>query len=243
MKENKYDSDSFFDKYSQMDRSVKGLAGAGEWHELKKALPDFAGKSVLDLGCGFGWHCRYAAENGAKSVTGVDISQKMLEKAEEINGLPIIKYICTPIEDFAYPQDVFNIVISSLAIHYLADFAALTKKIRRTLSTGGAFVFSVEHPTFTAYGPQKWHCENGKRLHWPVDRYFDEGPRSAEFLGENVTKYHRTLATYIETLLENGFEITKVSEPSPTPEAIENVPEMKDETRRPIFLIVAARKK
>ncbi len=63
--ENPYDKKKFFEKYSRMDRSVKGLQGAGEWHELKKMLPDFKGKRVLDLGCGFGWHCRYAAENGA----------------------------------------------------------------------------------------------------------------------------------------------------------------------------------
>lgn len=57
MKQNKYDEDSFFRKCSQMDRSVKGLAGAGEWKTLERMLPDFHGKRVLDLGCGFGWHC------------------------------------------------------------------------------------------------------------------------------------------------------------------------------------------
>lgn len=122
----------------------------------------------------------------------------MLKKTEKINGLPIIEYKCTPIEDFAYPQDAFNIVISSLAIHYPAGFAALTKKIRRTLSTGGAFAFSVEHPTFTAYGQQKRHCENGKRLHWPVDRYFDEGPEKRRISRRKRYQIkHRTLATYL----------------------------------------------
>ena len=53
MKENKYDDERFFGQYSQMSRSVQGLRGAGEWHELKKMLPDFNGKRVLDLGCGF----------------------------------------------------------------------------------------------------------------------------------------------------------------------------------------------
>ena len=54
--ENTYDRKEFFEKYSQMERSVKGLEGAGEWHELQKLLPDFSGKRVLDLGCGFGWY-------------------------------------------------------------------------------------------------------------------------------------------------------------------------------------------
>jgi len=65
-----------------MGRSVNGLEAAGEWHELKKMLPNFQDKKVLDLGCGFGWHCGFAIENGANSVIGVDISQKMLSEAK-----------------------------------------------------------------------------------------------------------------------------------------------------------------
>ena len=48
MKENRYDDPLFFEKYSQMSRSRLGLAGAGEWEDLQKLLPDFAGKQVLD---------------------------------------------------------------------------------------------------------------------------------------------------------------------------------------------------
>ena len=77
MKENKYDDNIFFQKYSQMSRSQQGLAGAGEWETLRKLLPDFKDKRVLDLGCGYGWHCIYAMEHGASSVVGVDISHKM----------------------------------------------------------------------------------------------------------------------------------------------------------------------
>ena len=51
MKQNQYDNDSFFRKYSQMDRSVKGLAGAGEWKTLERMQPDLHGKRELDLGC------------------------------------------------------------------------------------------------------------------------------------------------------------------------------------------------
>ena len=99
MKENKYDDERFFGQYSQMSRSVQGLRGAGEWHELKKMLPDFNGKRVLDLGCGFGWHCRYAIERGATFALGIDLSGKMLDKAREINPSPLIEYKRIAIED------------------------------------------------------------------------------------------------------------------------------------------------
>lgn len=85
MKENKYDNETFFEQYSQMSRSINGLKGAGEWHVLKQMLPDFTNKRVLDLGCGFGWHCEYAVEHGAKAVVGIDISKKCWKKhAKEI---------------------------------------------------------------------------------------------------------------------------------------------------------------
>ena len=83
MKENKYNEKTFFEKYSQMSRSKQGLAGAGEWKTLEPLLPDFRGKAVLDLGCGYGWHCIYAAEHGAKQVIGIDISDRMLAVARE----------------------------------------------------------------------------------------------------------------------------------------------------------------
>lgn len=109
MKENKYDDLAFFEKYKRMNRSQNGLEGAGEWYVLRKILPDFTRKDVLDLGCGFGWHCRYAVENGAKSAIGVDISEKMLEKAKEINNLNGIEYVRKALEDVDYSAEKFDV--------------------------------------------------------------------------------------------------------------------------------------
>ena len=125
MKENKYDDAAFFQQYSQMPRSVLGLQGAGEWHALKKLLPDFQGKRVLDLGCGFGWHCRYAAEGGAGQVVGIDLSRRMLQQAQERNHAPNITYRRMSMEEYEYPAGEFDVVISSLAFHYVEDFASL----------------------------------------------------------------------------------------------------------------------
>lgn len=244
MKENKYDNNRFFNQYSQMSRSIEGLKGAGEWHVLKKVLPDFTNKKVLDLGCGFGWHCIYAIEHGAKFVTGIDISEKMLEEARKKNASSSIEYKRIAIEDFEFQPNSYNIVISSLTFHYLESFIDICQKINTCLTTGGSFVFSVEHPIYTAHGIQDWfYDQEGTRIHWPVDHYFSEGKRKATFLGEEVIKYHKTLTTYINSLLQTGFEICELIEPQPETTMLNSIPEMKDELRRPMMLIISARKK
>ena len=235
-----YDDEVFFRKYSQMDRSRKGLDGAGEWHELQKLLPDFQGKSVLDLGCGYGWHCKYAAGQGAARVLGVDLSARMLAEAAARNGDGRIEYRQGDMEELELPEGSFDVVLSSLAFHYVRAFPALVRNISGWLKPGGEFIFSVEHPVFTAYGSQDWHYDgDGKILHFPVDRYFLEGQRDTVFLGERVRKYHRTLTSYLDLLLKDGFFLRRVVEPQP-PEEMMCLPGMRDELRRPMMLLVSA---
>lgn len=225
-----------------MPRSQLGLRGAGEWRALEALLPDFRGRQVLDLGCGYGWHCKYAADHGAAQVLGVDLSEKMLETARQKNSGPGIAYRRAAMEDLDFPAGRFDVVFSSLAFHYVRDFGPLVRRIAAWLRPGGDFVFSVEHPVFTAYGSQDWYYDPaGNILHFPVDRYYYEGQRDAVFLGEHVVKYHRTLTTYLDTLLQNGFALRRVVEPQP-PEDWMDLPGMRDEMRRPMMLLVAAKK-
>ena len=67
--------------------------------------------------------------------------------------------------------------------------------------------------------------------------------RKACFLGEQVEKYHKTLTTYLNTLIDTGFEIKRIIEPQPTEQFLKDIPDMADELRRPMMLVVAARKK
>lgn len=243
MKQNKYDDANFFSAYKKMKRSVKGLDGAGEWNVVKELLPEFQNKRVLDLGCGFGWHCRYARDQQAKSVIGVDLSEKMLQKAREMTNDSFISYIKMPIEDINFSDSQFDIVISSLAFHYIESFDTICKKVYGCLKPGGSFVFSVEHPIFTSRNEQDWYYDDrGNRLHWAVDNYQSEGLRETTFLTENVIKYHRTFSTYINDLINAGFSIRTVKEPIPSEEMLKCIPEMKDELRRPMFLIISAEK-
>lgn len=241
MKQNKYDDPAFFKNYSQMNRSLQGLSAAGEWPAFRKLFPNLQDKRVLDLGCGFGWHCRYARQQQVRSVVGVDISEKMLERARELTNDPAIEYRQLPMEEVDFPAKEFDVVISSLAIHYVEDFQSICQKIHRFLVPGGSFVLSVEHPIFTARAEQDWYYNaEGERLHWPVDDYQKEGLRQAQFLEMNVKKHHRSIAIYFNTLIQAGFRITEVSEPEPTPETLAKYPEMQDEYRRPMFLMMAA---
>ena len=244
MKQNKYDDPAFYANYSQMARSIGGLDAAGEWPAFRALLPKLRDKKVLDLGCGFGWHCRYAREQLAQSVVGVDLSEKMLARARENTNDAAIEYRRIAIEDIDFAAGEFDVVLSSLALHYVERFDVACRKVHHCLEPGGAFVLSVEHPIFTALAAQDWYYgQQAERLHWPVDHYQEEGPRQARFLGHDVMKYHRTVATYVNMLIDAGFTLTKLCEPQPTQELLDRHPEWQDETRRPMFLLMAAVKR
>ena len=117
MKQNKYDDPAFFANYRQMARSIGGLKEAGEWTAFRQLLPELRDKRVLDLGCGFGWHCRYAREQQAHSVVGVDLSEKMLARAKASTNDAAIEYRRLAIEDIDFSAGAFDVVLSSLALH------------------------------------------------------------------------------------------------------------------------------
>lgn len=147
MKQNKYDDTNFFSAYKQMPRSIGGLEAAGEWHVLQPLIPDLHNKSVLDLGCGLGWHCLYAREQQASSVVGVDISEKMLQEAREKTDDPAISYIQMPIEDIEFASEQFDVVISSLALHYVKSLKLSVARFILTLSQAAALYFQWSIPS------------------------------------------------------------------------------------------------
>jgi 2-polyprenyl-3-methyl-5-hydroxy-6-metoxy-1,4-benzoquinol methylase len=157
MKQNKYDDLGFFEKYSEMPRSMNGLQAAGEWPVLREMLPVLRDKRVLDLGCGYGWHCKYACDQQARSVVGVDLSEKMLAYAREHNNDSSIEYRKLAMEDISFTAGEFDVVISSLALHYVEEFELVCRKIHHCLVHGGNFILSVEHPIFTALAAQDWY--------------------------------------------------------------------------------------
>ncbi len=237
---NQYDNEKFYADYALTERSKHGLDGAGEWRQFKRLLPKFEGKNVLDLGCGYGWHCKYAADDGAANVLGIDSSEKMIETARLKNAHPVITYRVCGIDEFRYPKNRYDCIISNLALHYVSDLQSVYAKVYYSMKTGGVFVFNIEHPVFTAGVNQQWiYSSDGTPLYWPVDDYFYSGRRLTRFLGNDIEKYHRTLTEILSGLLNCGFRLDAVEEAVPCEEQ-RNLPEMKAEMRRPQMLLVKA---
>ena len=240
MTQNIYDNEEFFDGYSRLGRSVAGLEGAAEWPALRAMLPPLRGARVLDLGCGFGWFCRWAREQGAAQILGIDVSEKMLARARAEIADPAIAYERTDLEQVELPAHAFDLVYSSLAFHYLENLDRLMAQVHRALVPGGRLVCSVEHPIYTAPTQPEWLDGPDGRKRWPIDSYLVEGPRSTDWLAKGVIKHHRTLTTYFDLLTGLGFTVRRVEEWAPTPEQIAARVSLAEELDRPMFLLIAA---
>jgi ubiquinone/menaquinone biosynthesis C-methylase UbiE len=244
MKQNIYDIPGFFEGYKRMRDNRAGLNEILEHPAMLALLPEIKGMDVLDLGCGAGELCRRLSALGAHQVTGVDISNNMLQLAQK-DAPPGINFQNKAMEDLEFAADTFDLVVSSLAFHYVKDLYTLLQKIQIWLKPSGILLFSTEHPIATSSqgiyrGWIKDRADN--KLYWPVDLYQQEGIRESHWFVEGVIKYHRTISTIITALLNSGFTIRAVNEPVAS-EADEKIwPVLKEARRRPPFLIIKASK-
>ncbi|KAL4932448.1 class I SAM-dependent methyltransferase [Aspergillus undulatus] len=253
MSQNIYDSPTFFSTYATLPRSTHGLSVAPEWPALRSMVlnnnPTIQDTRVLDLGCGYGWFCRWAVEEGrARHVRGIDISERMLERARELTpenlssgGGNGITYLQDDLDVIKLDCETYDIIYSSLTLHYIRGLDKLLASIYTALKPGGRFVFSVEHPIYTAPSAEHWHKEKGEDS-WLLNGYGREGERVRNWLGQDVRKYHRTTQTYLGLLLGCGFRLSDFVEWMPSDEDLEVHPEWAVERNRPAFLLVAVGK-
>lgn len=244
MKQNIYDNSTFFKDYINLRESGITYNDFIEQPAIKSMISNLKGKSVLDLGCGDGHFSKYCVENGAEKVIGVDISNNMIERANKINKDNNIEFVCLPMEDLNLANQKFDLIISSLSIHYVEDYRTLIRKINGLLKNNGEFIFSTEHPIATARkGSNHWiKNEEGNKLHWALDNYQEEGIREHDWVVDGVVVYHRTISTLINTLIEGGLVLDKIIEPQSISTGLEQMPNLINEKRRPSFIIIKSKK-
>ncbi|MGN6766358.1 MAG: methyltransferase domain-containing protein, partial [Rhizobiaceae bacterium] len=144
--------------------------------------------------------------------------------------------------DLSLPKEAYDLVYSSLAFNSNEDAERLYRTIHDTLVPGGRLVFSTEHPIYMASVHPSWVTKGGGSRAWPVDHYSVEGRRTTHWLGADVVKYHRTMATTVNLLIRAGFRILHIEEFSPTAAQIAADATLAEETDRPMFLMIAAGK-
>ena len=243
--QNVYDDPEFFAGYSRLERFGAGWTRAMEHAELLALLPEAHGRRVLDLGCGAGQLAHHLATRGAAEVVGIDVSERMLAVARSDFAHPRITYSRAAIEDVGFPDARFDLVVSVLALHYVDDYLGLMRRIAGWLTPGGTLVYSIEHPIYTGRvrGADGWTVDGaGRRTAWGLDRYADEGAREETWFVAGVRKVHRTFSTLVNGVLDAGLLLERVLEPMPTERWLSERPQFADERRRPMFLIVRARK-
>jgi len=240
-KQNIFDNDTFFDGYMKLRDRQDNANNLFELPTLMSLMPDLEGKRVLDLGCGSGERCADYIKAGACRVVGIDISRKMLEVARRDHSDPKITYLNLPMEEIATIDETFDLVISSLAFHYIEDFSGVVKNVYSLLADGGIFIFSQEHPLATCYSGEwdRWTRDaNGRKIYANICNYCVEQRNDSTWFVEGVQRYHRMFSTIVNTLADAGFRILKMEEPHPTRDFLLDHPDYYDNLHKPDFLFI-----
>lgn len=217
--ENIYDNPTFFEGYLKIRSNPYSGNDVCEIPTFFDMLPSLDGKRILDLGCGYGENLTKFKEMGACEIIGLDISEKMLSMAKEhISGSSNIKLIKCSMECLSEIKSnlgIFDVVVSSLAMHYIQNYSQLINTIYSLLIPNGILLFSQEHPIFTSCTINPHWLKNDKDTveGLVVSDYPNEGIRHTNWIVDNVIKYHRTFSTLINDLIINNFKIVEVREP------------------------------
>jgi ubiquinone/menaquinone biosynthesis C-methylase UbiE len=192
------------------------------------------GRRVLDLACGHGRISRELARRGA-SVTGADLSQALVDKAEAIEAsAPLaIRYVRADAATAdELPDGVFDAAVCNFGLSDIDNLDGALATVHRVLRPGGSFVFSILHPCFPGA-----ETVSGA---WPSSgTYHDEGfwvaDGSAPVLRRQVGANHRTLSTYVNALSRHGLAVRQMSEPAAPAEW--GTDERREAIRYPTFLV------
>jgi ubiquinone/menaquinone biosynthesis C-methylase UbiE len=220
-------------------------------------LPDVSGLSGLDIGCGEGHNTRLVAGRGA-GMTAFDISQTFVHHAlrAEQKSQVAIRYLRASAVEMPFPDASFDFAMATMSFMDAPEHDRIIAEAYRVLRPGGFLQFSMTHPCFQTSGWEWLLDEDGKRTALVVSDYFYPPEREIEewiFGGVSqelqeelgnfrVPVFRRTLSSWINLLIESGFQIERMEEPHADADTIKRFPQLADTRIIAYFLIIRCRK-
>lgn len=199
-------------------------------------------KIVCDLGCGEGHLARLMAKQGAQ-VTGIDISAKLLARGCAQNASEQIIFVQDDAQTLAScDAQMFDLVVSNLALMDIPDLQATYAAVYRVLRPKGRFVFSITHPCFQSPHMVVEPGTDNSRVACRISQYVEEGiwysANQAGVRGQ-VGAHHRILTTYVNSLIKSGFTLEQIEEPT-LPVGDYDSPHSQLQMHVPSLLVVSA---
>jgi len=189
------------------------------------------GRLILDLGCGEGRFSRLLSARGATAV-GLDPILPMLQAARRAGGSE--RYIQGTGESLPFANAHFDLVVAYLSLVDITDYRAAITEAARVLKRGGRLITAnVSNLASTSEAPVR--DENGRFLHYTVDRYLDEWPMTLQWAGLCIRNWHRPLSAYMEAYLTAGLILRRYLEPVPQDESLRDEPRFESWFRVPSF--------
>lgn len=197
---------------------------------IRALVGDVRHRRVLDAGCAAGEHALWLAERGAQ-VVAIDLSAEMVALARERLGARADVQQADFGQPLPFADETFDLVFSSLSLHYLRDWGPTLGEFYRVLRPGGDLLFSTHHPMAPFAELPNYFATTLIEDTWSG---FGEQPIRVRY-------YHRSLGALAVALGSAGFAIRDLVEPQPTAEAQRiNRALYTQLTTQPWFLIVRA---
>ena len=174
-------------------------------------------RRALDVGCGEGRFCRLLAQEGVET-TGLDPTAPLIAHARQLH--PAGTYVEGVAEELPFSDASFDLVVSYLSLIDIPDAGAAIAEMARVLEPGGRLLIANLTAFNTACADRGWvKGTDGRKLHFPVDRYLEERGMWIEWAGIRIVNYHRPMRYYMQHLLGAGLRLTWFDEPEPAADA------------------------
>lgn len=158
-------------------------------HEL-----GIAGRDVLEIGCGTGKNTHWLAEH-AESVTALDLSPEMLERARSRVTPAHVKFVEHDIQHaWPVPDESFNAVVGNLVLEHVANIAIVFHEAQRVLRPNGTLFLCELHPYRQRLGSQAQFTDakSGERL--------------------KVEAYAHDVSEYVNAGIDAGLRLVRIGE-------------------------------